>query len=386
MLLSSTVSQKSLASAIASGLLFVVLTGMSLASAGAEPAPAEHLHFAYQLEENKLSGANATAPRATYHVELPPGSYRFQMLAASEDGQWKEYGAGMQFEIAPTILQALWFRLLLAALAGGLLWWWCTHRSRQAAADAQSRLEERLDERHRIARELHDTLLQSVQGLILKVQAVALGLPQEKHSLRDEIQTIVNQAISSLEDGRSRVENLRIHGLQGATLEAVLNEAADQFAQEHLKEPPWVQVIGTPRPLHLIVEEELSAIGKEALINSYRHAHQVIGVELRYGRRHFTLSITDAGPGIPRAVLEAQGRAGHWGLPGMYERTAKIGGRLALASVAGNGARITVTLPARMAYQRKPWRWRPPHSPLHAQLHAPPGAARCALDNWLRRR
>jgi signal transduction histidine kinase len=326
------------------GLLFALLIGMNAATSA-------------------QTGTLVVAPQARttpveISVELPPGSYRFQVLAAGEDGNWKEYGAAQQF--APhTIAQTPWFRLLLVGLAGCSLWCWRRHRSRQAAAQAQSRLEERLDERHRIARELHDTLLQSVQGLILKVQAVALGLPPEKKALRDEIQAIVIQAISSLEEGRDRVQNLRLHGLHGTTLEAVLSEAADQFADEHLKEPPRIQVIGSARELHLIVEEELSAIGREALINSYRHAHRAIDIEVRYGHRHFSLSITDGGPGIPSAVLAAQGRAGRWGLQGMHERAEKIGAQLSVRSIAGKGTRVTVTLCARMAYQQKPWRWLP---------------------------
>lgn len=327
-------------------LLFALLMGMNFTASGAETGT---LIVAQQ---------ERTAP-VEISVELPPGSYRFQVLAANEDGNWKEYGAAQTSDTPETIVQALWFRILLVGAVACSLWWWYRHRVRQAAAQAQSRLEERLDERHRIARELHDTLLQSVQGLILKVQAVALGLPTEKKALREEIQAIVIQAISSLEEGRDRVQNLRLHGLHGTTLEAVLSETADQFADEHLQEPPRIQVIGSARDLHLIVEEELSAIGREALINSYRHAYRAIDIELRYGRRHFSLSITDAGPGIPSAVLAAQGRAGRWGLQGMHERAAKIGAQLSLRSIAGKGTRVTVTLCARMAYQQKPWRWLP---------------------------
>ncbi|EEF27326.1 conserved hypothetical protein [Ricinus communis] len=243
------------------------------------------------------------------------------------------------------------------AVAALSLWAWHKHRMRQAAL-AHSRLQERLDERHRIARELHDTLLQSVQGLILKVQAVALGLPKEKHGLRAEIESIVSQAIRSLEEGRDRVQNLRAPRAHDTTLEAALIEAADQFAEAHLKEPAHMHVIGAARELHCVVREELAAIGREALINSYRHAHRAVEVELRYGRWQCSLSIKDVGPGIPRSVLQARGRAGHWGLPGMYERAARIGARLSLCNVSGHGARVTVTLPARLAYQKKPWRLR----------------------------
>ncbi|NYE59517.1 signal transduction histidine kinase [Duganella sp. 1224] len=269
-------------------------------------------------------------------------------------------GPVLESAAAMTVLQTPWFRLLLAGLAALSLWAWHKHRLRQAAEQAHSRLQERLDERHRIARELHDTLLQSVQGLILKVQAVALGLPKEKHGLRAEIESIVSQAISSLEEGRDRVQNLRAPSPHDITLEAALTEAADQFADEYVKEPARIHIVGAARELHCIVREELGAIGREALINSYRHAHRAVEVELRYGRWHVSLSITDVGPGIPRSVLQARGRAGHWGLPGMFERAAKIGARLALCNVSGQGARVTVTLPARLAYQQKPWRSRGP--------------------------
>ncbi len=358
MLRSSTTLKKNPAPPVTGWLLLLVLTAMSCSCHGHEPS-GDDSRLAYQLEDIKKNKLEWAAHRTTYYADIPTDSYRLQMLPANDDGKPKEYGPGLDFDTAPTMLQTWWLRLLMVGLAATSLWWWHRHRVRQAAAHAQRRLEERLDERHRIARELHDTLLQSVQGLILKVQAVALGVPHEKKALRDEIQTIVNQAISSLEEGRSRVQNLRRHGLHGMTLETVLSEAADQFAEEHLKEPPRVQVIGTERQLHLIVEEELSAIGREALINSYRHAHKAVEVELRYGRRHFSLTITDIGPGIPHAIIEAQGRAGHWGLAGMHERAAKIGAQFWLSSVPGKGTRVTVTLPARMAYQQRPWRCRP---------------------------
>jgi signal transduction histidine kinase/ligand-binding sensor domain-containing protein len=319
------------------------------------------VRFRYRLDGIDHDWKEVGTRRSAYYTDLAPGSYRFQVVAANEDGVWNTVGATQEFAIAPTITQSRWFRALLAlALALGL-WWLHKYRVRKAAALVRGRLEERLNERGRIARELHDTLLQSVQGVILKVRAVALDMPPELLPLRQEIDATVHQATAALEEGRNRVQDLRTWGEDRNSLEAMLRVAAGELSQLSAEPEPQLRVRRqhAARPLHPVVEEELVAIAHEALINAYRHAQAAaIDIELDYGGRQFRLSVTDDGCGIPPAVLAAHGRERHWGLPGMRERADRIGARLALHSEAAHGTRVVVTLPASLAYrQRRRWLW-----------------------------
>jgi signal transduction histidine kinase len=301
--------------------------------------------------------------RSAYYTGLAPGNYRFRVIAANEDDVWNTRGAVQEFDIAPTVTQSLWFRALVALVLALALWSLHKYRVRKAAELVRGRLEERLNERGRIARELHDTLLQSVQAVILKVRAVALGVPAELQPLRQEIDATVQQATVALEEGRNRVQDLRAWGDDRTSLEAVLRVAAGELGQLAAEPEPQLHVhrCHAARPLHPVVEEELVAIAREALINAYRHAHAAaIEIELNFSRSQFSLSVADDGCGIPSAVLAAHGRERHWGLPGMRERADRIGARLALHSAPAQGTRVTVTLPAALAYRqrRRWWHWR----------------------------
>ncbi len=323
----------------------------------------ERVRFRYRLDGVDQEWKDVGTRRSAFYTDLAPGSYRFQVTAANEDGVWNTVGAAQDFAIAPTVTQSLWFRALVALALALALWWLHKYRVRKAAAQVRSRLQERLDERGRIARELHDTLLQSVQGVILKVRAVSLDVPPELQPLRQEIDATVHQATVALEEGRNRVQDLRAWGDDRNSLEAVLRVAAVELGQLAAEPEPQLQVRRhhAARPLHPVVEEELVAIAHEALINAYRHAQaSAIEIELDYGGSQFRLAVADNGVGIPPEVLAAHGRERHWGLPGMHERAERIGARLTLHSTSDQGTRVTVTLPGALAYRqrRRWWYWR----------------------------
>jgi signal transduction histidine kinase len=218
------------------------------------------------------------------------------------------------------------------------------------------RLDERVTERTRIARELHDTLLQNVQGLILKIHAIGKRIPMADPA-RQEIEKTLDFADQVLAEGRDRVRNLRTSTIGFGQLPKAFQQLVEEAAPNRSSTFKTV-VEGTVLELHPIIREETYSIGREALINALTHsdAHN-IEAEIIYDSREFRLRIRDDGRGIDPAVLEKGGRDDHWGLQGMRERAKRIGGRLDLWSRPGSGTEIELTVPASTAYRspgRKP--------------------------------
>lgn len=233
-------------------------------------------------------------------------------------------------------------------------------RAEEALCQAQAReynlrLEERLAERERIARELHDTLLQSVQGLILKFHAVAKQIPSEQPA-RQAIEKTLDHADQVLAEGRDRVRNLRTIAVSVSDLPAAFQQVAEETPLG--REATFKTVVeGSVRELHPMVLEECFAIGREALLNAFSHSGGLnIELEIAYDPAQFRLRVRDDGQGIDSAILEKGGRDDHWGLQGMRERANRIGGQLGLWSRPGAGTEIELMVPAATAYRSLPAR------------------------------
>jgi signal transduction histidine kinase len=224
-------------------------------------------------------------------------------------------------------------------------------RTRQIHAKVRGRLEERLAERERIARELHDALLQGVQGLVLRFQAVANRIPTREPT-RELMERALERADQVLNEGRDRVMNLRA-GVGGVgELAQALAAAGEQLALAHPAQFR-TKVEGVPRDLHPIVHEEMLFVGREALTNAFRHAGaSKIEAEVSYGNLVLKVRVRDDGRGIDADVLRG-GPPGYWGLLGMRERATKIRANLDLWSKPGAGTEIELRLPAELAYRKK---------------------------------
>jgi signal transduction histidine kinase len=220
---------------------------------------------------------------------------------------------------------------------------------RNVAARIKGRLEERISERERIARELHDTLLQGVQGVILRFQAAMDRIP-ESEPARHALAKALDRADDVLVEGRDRVTNLRSTAAPAIDLPTVVERAGEEFARDY---PAQFQmtVNGAPRALHPVVRDEVYAIVREALANAFRHAQAShIEVEIVYDRRELRLHVRDDGRGIDSTILAAGGRRDHWGLIGMRERARQIRAHFQLWSRPGAGAEIELRIPAVLAY------------------------------------
>jgi signal transduction histidine kinase/ligand-binding sensor domain-containing protein len=309
----------------------------------------ERVRFRYKLEGLDRDWQDVGTRREALYTNLGPGRYTFRVIAANNDGVWNDTGASIGFAIAPAFYQTRWFYALCAIACLGLLAALYQVRMRQVAAQVRGRLEARLGERERIARELHDTLLQSVQGLIWRFQAATDRIPSAEPA-RQLMEQSLDRADELLAESRDKVKDLRPTATAAKDLPQAIAAEGEQFALGHPAEFR-VSVHGTCRELHPIVREEGFLIGREALGNAFRHAGaRQIEVEVSYDHAALHVRIRDDGEGINPDVLTAGGRPGHFGLIGMRERAKKLGARLEVWSKPGAGTEVELRVPGRVAY------------------------------------
>jgi signal transduction histidine kinase/ligand-binding sensor domain-containing protein len=307
------------------------------------------VRFRYQLEGVDDDWVDPGERRQAFYTRLAPGTYMFRVIASNDAGVWNNTGATVTFSIAPTFLQSIWFKLLLALALIALLWAAYALRLRQERARLQGRFEARIAERERIARELHDTLLQGFQGLMLRFQAVANLLPPSGEA-RAALDESLDRADAVLLEGRARVRDLRVAKSANDLPEALVEAANGAIGGE----TPRFQlaVEGKLRPLHPAVAEEVVRIAEEAFRNSVQHAQaQSIEAFIAYERGGLKLIMRDDGVGMDGAIVASGERAGHFGLLGMRERASRIGGRITISSRAGAGADVVLFVPASAAYR-----------------------------------
>jgi signal transduction histidine kinase/ligand-binding sensor domain-containing protein len=310
----------------------------------------EKVRFRYKLEGYDRDWHEADIRRQAFYTNLPPRNYRFRVTACNNNGVWNETGTYFDFTIDPAYYQTTWFRvagLIAFLLMIGVIY---QLRLQQVAKQVRGRMEERLEERERIARDLHDTLLQSVQGLILKFHAVLKQIPDEMPA-HNALEKTLDHADEVLAEGRARIQNLRVNPVSLSDLPAAFRSIAEETSQG--RETMFKTVVeGHVRDLHPLVLEECYCIGREAIINALTHSEgQQVELEITYDSRQFRLRVRDNGRGIDPKILEEGGRPGHWGLQGMHERAHKVGGQLKFWSRPETGTEVELSVPGATAYQ-----------------------------------
>lgn len=306
----------------------------------------------YQLEGVDSDWREASRDRHVQYTNLAPGPYRFRVIAANEDGVWNQQGARFEFVIRAAFWQTMWFRVLcvLALLLIAVLCyrWRIAVVRRRAEERAAMRHEATLQERTRIARTLHDNLLQAAQALLLRFQTVQTRLaPQpEMQAMLDKV---IDYAEKLVESTRDEVMGLRSEApceeLIAALRDAVNTAAPGQEGLLHYVTE------GEPRPLRSEAAVEILYVLREAVLNSVRHAGAArVEILMRFNGEGFEGQVQDDGIGIHPDIAR-EGRAGHWGLAGMRERIARLGGQIDITTGANGGCIVRFTLPARTAYQ-----------------------------------
>jgi signal transduction histidine kinase/ligand-binding sensor domain-containing protein len=308
------------------------------------------VRFRYQLEGYDASWSPPVSMREVNYTNLPPGNYEFRVIACNNDGVWNNEGAHLDFSIAPAYYQTLWFKILLAITTGGLLWTLYFLRLKQATANVQGRLLALMEERERIARELHDTLLQGFQGITLRMQGVSKNIPVQD-PLREMMEEVLDRADEVLREARQRVRNLRRHTTDKNELRHRLTKCGEELSKDHAA-TFTLAIIGEPRVLESTVQDEAYRIVGEALTNAFRHASATkIETEVTYDSSTLRIRVRDDGVGIDKAV-RSNGHPGHWGLTGMRERAEAIRAVLNIWSRESAGTEVELVIPASIVYPR----------------------------------
>jgi signal transduction histidine kinase/ligand-binding sensor domain-containing protein len=319
-------------------------TGLSLA------AP-ERIRFRYFLEDFDNSWSQPVAAREAVYTNLGPGSYRFRLIASNGDGIWNGPETVVAVTVAPAFWQTWWFRSACVLVVGSGMLLLYRFRLRRLTHQMNVRFEERLAERTRIAQELHDTLLQGFLSASMQLHVADDRLP-ENSPVKPMVSRVLTLMKDVIEDGRNTLRGLRSRSSE-------LRDLAQAFSRipEELSLQPQIEyrviVEGQPRPLHPVIRDDVYRIGREALVNSFRHAQaSSIEVEIEYGVKQLRVNVRDNGFGIDPQVLRS-GREGHWGLSGMRERAERIGARLTVWTRPAGGTEIELSVPAALAFESK---------------------------------
>jgi signal transduction histidine kinase/ligand-binding sensor domain-containing protein len=323
-------------------------------------APSKVL-FRYMLEGYDTQWKEPGTRRAAFYNDLRPGKYTFRVIASNNSGLWNTEGASLPFSIAPAYYQTNLFRVMGGAIFLALLWLLYLLRLRQMQQEFNIALEARVNERTRIARDLHDTL-QTFHGLMFQFQTVRNLMPRRPDEAMRSLDDAINETEKALTESRDAIKGLRSEPIAKGDLAELLRATSQELvthrgpvnqdpAHHH---PPVFDLIeeGERRTLSPTTKNEICRIAFEILRNAFNHAHaHRIEVEIRYDSHVLRLRIRDDGKGIDPRVLKEGGSAGHWGLRGVRERAERIGAQLDFWSEAGAGTEVQLSVPAAVAYE-----------------------------------
>jgi signal transduction histidine kinase len=304
--------------------------------------------FRYKLEGFDKDWNDAGTRRQAFYTQLPPGKYRFRVSASNSDGVWNPNGASLDFAVAPAYYQTLGFRILSALCVALLVW--LIFRMRVHTLTERIRLREaaRASERERIARQIHDTFLQSVQAFLLRFSVVAEAVAKD-HPAQPLLKELVQLSDGVVAEVRGGIHELReSHTPQGNLVDELAASGKTMAAGKPVVLS--VAVTGQVRELAADAYENVRAIAEEAMRNAVTHAEaRSIQVELHYSNTGLRLSVCDDGRGIDERILQ-HGLADHWGLVGMRERASTMRARLTVSSRPGAGIGLKLVVPAEVAF------------------------------------
>jgi signal transduction histidine kinase/ligand-binding sensor domain-containing protein len=322
--------------------LRVEYTGLSLSIP-------ERVRFRYKLDGWDQNWQDVGTRREAFYTNLAPATYQFHVTACNNDGVWNDVGATIEFRIPPAWYQTNWFRALCIIVGLVIIWAFHRLRLRQIARAIGSRFDERLAERTRMARELHDTFIQTVQGtkLIADHARKKSSNTVQMHRDLDELSEWLDRAI---EEGRAALNSLRTSTAEKNDLANALQRATmNTFVPGAMTVK--FSVTGDSREMHPVVRDEVYRIGYEAIRNACLHsAATQLEIELTYGQ-DLALRVADNGAGIESSVAD-RGKDGHFGLQGMRERAVRIGGKLTLVSSSASGTEIKLVVPGGTIFQK----------------------------------
>lgn len=308
------------------------------------------------MEEVDKDWQDAGTRREAFYTRLGPGGYHFRVVACNNDGVWNETGASLDFSIAPAYYQTTWFRALYVAAFVAMLWALYELRLRALQRQFNLGLAERLKERTRIARELHDTLLQNLHGLLFRFQAARNMLPRRTEEAMEALDGAISRTEQAITESQDAITDIRPGTATESDLGELVRGAGKELetAANGDGTPPSFSVIveGERKALSPILQAEVYRIAHELLRNSFRHAcARHVEAEVRYSDDELRVRIRDDGKGMDPDVLKKGRRPGHWGLLSVKERAEQIGAHLDFWSEPGAGTEVQLTVPAAIAYK-----------------------------------
>jgi len=307
------------------------------------------VEFRYLLEGVDKDWQNVGTRRQAFYTSLGPGRYRFRVIACNNDGLWNDVGAALDFSVAPAWYETNWF--LVLCISTGIFMVWAAYRLRvrQLARAISARFDERLAERTLMARDIHDTFLQTVQGSKL-VADHALKPSADPTRMRQALEQLSVWLARATQEGRAALNSLRTATTQSDDLaDALRRVTKDELIPSSMAVSFFM--VGDARETHPVVGDEIYRIGYEAIRNACMHSEaSQLDVELIYAH-DLILRVSDNGKGIDPAIVD-KGKDGHFGLQGMRERAARIGGNLTLGSSLQTGTRIRLIVPGNIVFRK----------------------------------
>jgi signal transduction histidine kinase len=329
---------------------------------GAYITAPEKVSYKYKLDGADTSWQEVGHRSEAVYTGLRPGHYRFSVMASNGEGAWSQADNSIEFIVLPSFYERPIFIVLCSAVVLALLWALYRLRLHRLATQFNLTLEARVSERTLIARDLHDTLLQSFNGLLLRFQTVYALLPSRPEEAKQTLGNTIDQAAEAITEGRDAVQGLRVSTVESNNLAVAIRAVGEELSADATNQNAAifrVAVEGMPRNLPPIVRDEVYRIAAEAVRNAFHHAQaRQIEVEIRYDETEFRLRVRDDGKGIDPKGLGGDGHSGHFGLPGMRERAKLIGGNLTVWSEHNSGTEVELTVPATTVYAaslRRSW-------------------------------
>jgi signal transduction histidine kinase/ligand-binding sensor domain-containing protein len=317
--------------------------------AGLNLSDPDRVRFRFKLDGYDRDWVGPVQRREAIYTNLSPGPYRFHVTASNTNGLWNGHEATLDFEMAPAFWQTWWFRLCVVAACALAILAIYRLRLRQLTRQLNMRFEERLDERTRIAQELHDTLLQGFLSASMQLHVAVDRLPADSPA-KSPLGRVLQLMGQVIDEGRNAVQGLRSPQSGSLNLEQAFARTQQELAIEG-DVGFRVIVNGQPRPLHPMLRDEVYRIGREALVNAFRHSRaKSIEIELEYAASWLRVLVRDNGCGIDPPMLQS-GREGHWGLSGMRERAERVGAKLQVWSRPAAGTEVQLSVPSHVAYQ-----------------------------------
>jgi signal transduction histidine kinase/streptogramin lyase len=323
-------------------------TNLQLGYTALSLAIPERVRFRYRLEGVDKDWQDAGTRREALYTRLGPGEYHFRVIACNNDGVWNEAGSSLDFRIAPAWYQTYWFLALCAAIIFLIVWALYRMRLQQVAKAMSVRFDDRLSERTRIARDLHDTLLQTIQGskLVADSALKQSSDPSRMHGALEQLSVWLERAT---EEGRVALNSLRTSTTETNDLAEAFRRAIEECRIENSIESSF-SVVGDAREMHPIVRDEVYRIGYEAIRNACVHSQaNKLQVTLTYSE-DLGVRVSDNGVGIDPSVAD-RGKDGHFGLRGMRERAARIAGKLTVTGSPSSGTEVKLVVPGKIIYR-----------------------------------